>query len=60
MPAPHIQLPVFADEVEDFAQLLRQFTVVADALGQLRQLLFTRYRRGHVGERVEDDIKALR
>ena len=57
--AADIQLTVFADEVEDLAQLLRQFTVVANALGQLRQLLLSGDGLCHFVERKQDDIKAF-
>ena len=59
VPAAHIKLAMLADEVEDLAQLLRQFAVLADALCQLRQLLAARDGLCHVLQLTDDQLSAL-
>ena len=59
MTAAHIQLAVLANELEYLAQLLRQFAVLADALGELRQLLAVGDGLRHFVQAAQNQIGAV-
>ena len=58
MAAPHIELTVFADEVKYLAQLFRQLAIVADAFGELRQLLTPGDWLRHLVQPAQDQVSA--